>query len=229
MAGSGGWTLRKASSAPRFVDRLVLQRRRRGILDLTVHLAVDGRTSDRALGMLLPLAAASTSEGIRRDTGVVSWLHWPDLVTIEGRAVAKATVSVGQRKAAESRQVLMCITVSCFPEKPVSTAPLPPASLLEVLGVEVDLDLLRNKVLHAVNWYHAAWESGLHSKLAERMLPTIPWIGRKVEVAVDGAPALRGVVKGLDSYCRLLLDQGPGQKGGLIAIPPAAEAVRVVD
>ena len=75
MASASDWRVREGGSDLRFSDRLVVQGRRAGVLDLSVCLLADVKEAPGRFGLLRPLVAASTSEGIRRDTGIVSWLH----------------------------------------------------------------------------------------------------------------------------------------------------------
>jgi biotin-(acetyl-CoA carboxylase) ligase len=232
LSDSGDWRVRKGPSLRRFSDRLVVQGRRAGLLDLSVCLLAGGQTSHGMLGLLGPLAAASTSEGIRRDTGIVSWLHWPNLVTIDDRVVAKTSFSHAELPGSGGKtQVVMSVSVNCFsPYGPAGfPSALPSTSILQVLGVEIDVALLRDKVLHAVNWYYSEWERGMHRKITERMLPTIAWLGRDVEVSVAKGPPMRGRAKGLDDFGSLLLER-EGRKGGKTtsAIPPeSVEFVQV--
>ena len=77
--GFSGWRVRKGSSVKRFSDGLVLEGCERGVLELLVcRTLVLPPGADRA-GLLRPLVAACTSEGIRRDTGAITWLQWPKL------------------------------------------------------------------------------------------------------------------------------------------------------
>ncbi|HEV2390340.1 MAG TPA: hypothetical protein VGS04_06400 [Nitrososphaerales archaeon] len=219
MGDSIGWRVRRGSEIRTFSDRLVIQGRRPGVLDLSVCLLVSGQgnqASTGKLGFLGPLAAACTSEGIRRDTGIISWLHWPDLVTIEGRVVAKTSLSLAERGPDGSAKVVLRICVNCFAETPAMfpSSPLP-TSLFDALGVEIDLDLLRDKILHAVDWYFAEWERGMHRKLVDRIAPTISWLGGYVEVRTTDAKVLTGRAKGLDERGSLLLER----RGGTLTVP----------
>ncbi|MGH9920998.1 MAG: hypothetical protein ACRD6W_19285 [Nitrososphaerales archaeon] len=200
--------MRKGSTVGRFSDRLVVQGRRAGVLDLSVCLLATPEGEPRGLGLLRPLAAACTSEGIRRDTGIISWLHWPDLVTIDGRVVATASLSLAAPPGPDGKaEAVLRICVNCFAgnldEFPSA---LPSTSVLEALGVEIDVDLLRDKVLHALDWYFAEWERGMRRKLVERIEPTISWLGRKVEVRTSDAKVLVGRAEGLDDAGSLLLE-----------------------
>jgi biotin-(acetyl-CoA carboxylase) ligase len=232
LPDSDDWRIKRGSALWRFSDRLVVQGGRRGLLDLSVCVLADGRASPGTAGLLGPLVAASASEGIRRDTGVVSWLHWPNLVTIDDRVVAKTSLSMTEVQGSGGKtQVVMGILVNCFSSRPSSfPSALPCTSILDALGVEVDIALLRDKVLHALNWYHAEWERGMLRKLADRIRPTIAWLGRKVEVRAAGGPPLRGMARGLDDFGSLVLEQeGRGGRKTARAIhPEGVELVRVV-
>lgn len=227
MADSDEWRVRKGSGPRSFSDRLVVQGRRQGILELSVCLLADSKSTPGGLGVLRLLAAACASEGVRRDTGIVSWLHWPNLVTIDGRVVAKASLSLAAPDAAGKTQATIGISVNCSARNPsdFSTA-LPSTSILEALGVEIDVDLLRDKILHALYWYDAEWEGGMHRKLVERMRPTIAWLGQNVEVNTASGQLLRGRAKGLDDLGSLLLEQSRKTR----SIPPeGVELVREVN
>jgi biotin-(acetyl-CoA carboxylase) ligase len=229
LADFDGWRVRKASAVRGFSDRLVVQGVRSGMLDLSVCLLASGGAVRERLGLLRPLVAACTSEGIRRDTGIVSWLHWPDLVTIDGRVVAKTSISIAARPGLDGKaQVTLSISVNCFAGRRGDFhSALPSTSILDVLGVEIDLDLLRDKALHALNWYYAEWERGMQLKLAKRMQPTISWLGSRVEVRTAGGPALRGRAKAMDDLGSLLLEQDAGRKT-LVIRPETVELVRTV-
>ncbi len=229
LPDSVDWRVQKGSSLRRFSDRLVVQGRRAGILDLSVCLLASRPTSQGMLGLLIPLVAAATSEGIRRDTGIVSWLHWPNLVAIDGRVVAKTSLALTEARESGGRiQAVMSISVNCSSGRPTFfPSALPSTSILQALGVEVDLDLLRDKVIHAVNWYFAEWERGMRRKLADRMRPTIAWLGRDVEVTPSDGNPLRGRAKGLDDFGSLLLEQR-AREGGTKTCAIRPESVELV-
>lgn len=163
-----------------------------------------------SMGLLTPVAAASASEGIRRDTGAVSWFHWPNLVTLGGRVVARTSLSIGEpRSPGRGLRLTFRVSVNCSADVPAdSDSELGETSIRDVLGVEIDRDMLRDKVLHALDWYYAEWQRGAHQKLADRIEPTIPWLGREVEVATVGGEVLRGTARGLDRSGSLLLEEG---------------------
>jgi len=202
------------------------------VLDLSVCLLASGEGGPGRFGLLGPLAAACTSEGIRRDTGIISWLHWPDLVTIDGRVVATTSRSyVAPPEPDGSVRVVLRIRVNCFAGSPGEfPSAMPSTSIRDALGVEIDLDLLREKILHALDWYFAEWERGMHRKLMERMAPTISWLGRDVEVRTSDAKVLVGRAEGLDDDGSLLLAQrgGRGSSKTCVLAPESVELVRAV-
>ena len=202
------------------------------MLELSACRASSARTSTDGFPLLGPLAAACISQGIRRDTGIVSWLQWPNLVTIEGRIVAKTSLSVSSPHEPDGKaQIVFKMSVDCFADRPASLpSGLPTTSILDVLGVEIDADLLRDKILHALGWYYAEWERGMHRKLVDRMQPTIAWLGHEVEVRTADAEILKGRAMGLDDGGSLLLEQrgARGSRKTRVIPPDGVELVRAV-
>jgi biotin-(acetyl-CoA carboxylase) ligase len=226
------WRVRRSSGVKRFSDGLVFQEGSPGVLELSACRASSARTSAEGFRLLGPLAAACTSEGIRRDTGIVSWLQWPNLVTIEGRVVAKTSLSVSSTPEPDGKaRIVFKMSVDCFAERPASLpSGLPTTSILDVLGVEIDVDLLRDKILHALSWYYAEWERGMHRKLVDRMQPTISWVGHEVEVRTADAEIVKGIAVGLDDSGSLLLEQrgARGSRKTRVLPPEGVELVREV-
>lgn len=204
--GFSGWRVRKGSAVRRFSDGSVLEGCERGVLELLVCRELAAPALPHRAGLLWPIAAACTSEGIRRDTGAVSWLHWPNLVTFEGRVLARTWLSTTDQTPVGPRHFIFTIAVDCFARPPTALAEgLPATSILEVLGVEIDVRLLREKVLHALDWYLAEWEAGRYAALVKRIEPTISWLGRKVTVPTSDGEVLSGRAKGLDESGSLIL------------------------
>jgi len=218
------WSVRKGSALGRFSDGLVVQGGTSGLLHLWACRASSRRVPTPDFALLGPLAAACASEGVRRDTGIISWLHWPNLVTIDGRVVARTSLSLTQPPGPDFKaRVVFEVLVNCFAKRPASFPPgLQATSILEALGVEIDVDLLRDKVLHALDWYFAEWERGMHRKLVERIEPTISWLGSDVRVRTTDAKVLKGKAEGLDDRGSLLLER----RGGALAVQ--AESVELV-
>lgn|GEM_PF-1952818 len=227
-----GWRVRRGLAPMSFSDGLVVQGGPRGLLRLSACRAAGRPVTPGAFGLLGPLAAACTSEGIRRDTGIISWLHWPDLVTIDGRVVAKTSLSVTPPAGPGAKaQVVFGVSVNCFASRPPSfPSELRATSILDALGVEIDLDLLRDKVLHALDWYFAEWERGMQRKLVDRIRPTIAWVGREIEVRTVDSRVLKGTAEGLDDEGSLLLRRrdGKGSKETVTLSPESVELVRAV-
>lgn len=233
LTESANWRVRRGSAVRRFSDRLVVQGPRPEVLDLSVCLISTRGADSGTFGLFGLLAAACTSEGIRRDTGIVSWLHWPNLVTIGGRVVATTSLFCAAPSAPDAEtEVTLRIRVNCFGGRPSDfPSALPCTSILDVLGVEIDVDLLRDKVLHALDWYHAELERGMDRKLVDRIRPTVSWIGRPVEVRTADAGVLRGTAKRLDDHGSLVLEQRGGRSArrARVLAPENVELVRPVD
>jgi len=155
------------------------------------------------LSLLGPVVTAAASEGIRKGTGMVSWLHWPDLITIEGRAVGKTRVSASAGRTA----AVIEIVVNCFAptaEHALSSG-LRSTSILDALGVEVDMGLLRERIIDSLDWYSAEWERGVYAKLVARIQPSITWLGRKVKVKTTDGDVLYGAALELNETGSLML------------------------
>ena len=232
LGGFREWRVKRRSRAERFFDGLVLQGDLRGVLDLRAFRTVGYWSPQGAFGLLGPLVAACTSEGIRRDTGVVSWLHWPNLVTIDDKVVAETSVEVTppSRSRLQAR-VVLSMSVNCFAaDSARSMARSHETSIKEALGVEIDIDLLRDRILQALDWYYDEWERGKLRKLVERMQPTISWLGRDVEVTRPDGSVIRGRAKGLDDFGSLVLDtrDGQGRREYATLYPGSAVLVREV-
>lgn len=215
-----GWRVREEGKghSSRFADRLVVEGGTPGLLRLTICREFLRGLSVEELDFLGPLAGACTSEGIRRDTGLVSWLHWPNNVTVGGLVVARTSCDF-QGGGARSR-VVFSASVDCSSREGAPSQ----TSLLRVLGVELDRGMLRDKVLHAFQWYCDELERGMRQELLRRVAPTIPWLGGQVVVVlVDGGSA-RGRASGLDDEGRLLLVD---RRGGTLHL--RAGDVRLVE
>jgi hypothetical protein len=202
------WRVRRGSAVRRFSDGLVVQGGRRGLLRLWVCRAFSP-AAPGAFGLLGPLSAACASEGIRRDTGIISWLHWPNLVTIDGKVVANTSLYLTRpsRPGAKAHAVFE-VSVSCFGDSASMPTGLRSTSIAKVLGVEIDASLLREKILHALDWYLAEWERGMLSKLVQRIQPTISWLGQEVDVRTADGRVVKGKAVRLEEGGSLVLE-GP--------------------
>lgn len=216
------WRVRKNSRIKRFSNDQMLQAKIPGMLELTISVLARAH-SKREIEFLTPLATAATSEAIRKDTGIVCWIHWPDAVTIDGKVVAKAHLTLKPVPSTRSSRAVLSISVDCFAKTslPVSRL-LRTTSILEALGVEIDIDMLRDKILHALDWQLAEWERGMNRKLVDRIAPTIPWLGREIEVSMTNGTTSAGRAKGIDELGSLLLELHQRGRTETIALSPAA-------
>jgi BirA family transcriptional regulator, biotin operon repressor / biotin---[acetyl-CoA-carboxylase] ligase len=153
-----------------------------------------GDETDLFLGLV---AAFSASEGIRKDTGVISWVRWPNSVAIEGKTVA--TASAGVIRAKESNRVVIDFNINV--SRPVSEGA---TSLLEVVGVEVDRKILLDKVLESLAWMHAGWVNGMHPQVLRRVKSMTETLGSIISVPRDGR-RVAGVATDIDAKGRLVV------------------------
>lgn len=156
-----------------------------------------GDESELFLGLV---AAFSASEGIRKDTGVISWVRWPNLVAIDGKTVATARARVIRER--ESNRAILDFDINISrPSGGCAT------SLLEAVGVEVDGRILLDKVLESLAWMHAGWVNGMHPQILRRVKSMTETLGSDVSVSKDGG-RLPGVVTDIDGTGRLVVRVG---------------------
>jgi BirA family transcriptional regulator, biotin operon repressor / biotin---[acetyl-CoA-carboxylase] ligase len=213
------WRVSADSKLGLISNGMVLQRDSvRGKLDLSVCI-IPAAQPLRKMRLLGPTVTAAVSEAIRKDTGVISWLHWPNLVSIDGKIVGRTSSSSFSLPVApgdgEKSAVVMDLGVNCFasPAAEHISTQLPKTSLLEVLGVKVDVALLRERILQSITWYYAEWERGMDRKLIQRMEPTVSWIGKQVQVKTIRGTRLSGRATRLREDGSLLLRQEEPKEG----------------
>jgi len=175
-------------------------------------LSADLPGPSKNVGLLRPVAAAAVSEGVRKDTGVISWVSWPDLVTVDGSAVGKVRVSCTSKTSIAVR-----VNGHAPASQELLSACIPSTSILEVLGAEVDLELLSDRVMSALDWYAAELERGAYRKLVERIEPSIRWMGDSVTVRMKDGTQKAGRASGLEEGGSLLLR---GRGGRTLSISP---------
>ncbi len=150
------------------------------------------------LGLLAPIATFCASEGIRKDTGIITWLRWPDEV-VAGSEVA-ATTSFVQGKDADGRWAILNFRVNLGQASGVGST-----SLHELLGVDVDPEMLLSKILDSLSWMHSGWVKEMYPQILARISSMLENPGGRVVLEREGK-AVQGVVKGVDELGRLLVD-----------------------
>jgi biotin-(acetyl-CoA carboxylase) ligase len=152
--------------------------------------------------LLAIIAAFSASEGVRKDTGIISWVRWPNAVTIEGRVVASSSAAV--TRTAQGSWAQLDFRVNLLP-----TAKAGATSLYDELGVEVDSGILLEKILESLSWLHFGWSNGMHAQMLRRVVSMTETIGTKVLVRGRGAKAAGSVVD-IDALGRLTVQLAEG-------------------
>jgi biotin-(acetyl-CoA carboxylase) ligase len=155
--------------------------------------------------LLRLIIAFSTSDGIRKDTGIITWLRWPDKVVV-GRRLVAAT-SMARSSALHPRWVVLTSAIRTGRGKVEGES----ISLLEALGVEVDPDLLVQKVLESLSWMYYGLERGMNDHIVMRFRSMLDTIGRRVEISDHGAPRVGNVVD-VDEMGNLVVDFTTGRE-----------------
>ncbi len=153
---------------------------------------------DRPRGLLAIIATFCASEGIRKDTGIITWMRWPDEV-VAGRDMIAAT-SLVQGGGTNRPWVILNFRINLRdPPKAGST------SLHDLLGVDVDPEMLESKVLDSLSWMHSGWVKQMYPQILPRISSMLENAGGRV-VADRGGRAVSGVVRGVDEAGRLVVD-----------------------
>ena len=190
------WTIKhvsKESVAPSQSGRVIVLDGNPSTLDFRAT-AVCGEESPLFLTLV---AAFSASEGIRKDTGIISWVEWPGKVTIDGRTVGESSASVEERGDGKQKLAKMSFRVNLL-----HTNQRDSTSLYDCLGVEVDRELLLEKILESLSWMQFGWANGMHSQLLRRVRSMTETIGRNVSVRVNQGRE-QGKVVEVDQFGRL--------------------------
>jgi Biotin protein ligase C terminal domain len=211
------WTQRRTRADPaRRARELLSDRPRGGVVFFEEPPRDEGLlrfSAVAACGRETPLlmrliAAFSASEGIRKDTGIISWVRWPGEVTIRGLRVAASSACVTRRPGGGWAQLDFRVNIQ-HSGLPGST------SLYDELGVEVDRKLLLEKTLESLSWMHFGWSNGMHPQLLIRVRSMTETIGSRVRVRDRGQSSVGSAVD-VDTLGRLLvrLDDGRTRRLG---------------
>ncbi len=201
------WTIRRTSGSP--------GRDRGGASNVVILFDPRGESSclrfsahttcgDETPLLLGLIAAFSVSEGVRKDTGIISWVRWPNLVTIDGKTVGATSASVTRTGDRGRADLVFSVNIS-------AAEGVGETSLLDEIGVDVDRDLLMEKVLESLSWMQAGWSNDMHYQILRRVRSMTETIGSAV-VLKSGA---RGVVKEMDAKGRLIVHLSDGSTAAL--------------
>lgn len=130
---------------------------------------------------LLPLIGAlAVADGIKKDTGIVPFVRWPNDVTIHGKKVAGVIAEAGYKETMPSHLILG-LGVNCnFASQSLGEIAKYSTTLMDELGVSVDITILRDKVLQSFEHLYAEWGRGV--SLVSKKKDWISTIGKKIEV-----------------------------------------------
>jgi BirA family transcriptional regulator, biotin operon repressor / biotin---[acetyl-CoA-carboxylase] ligase len=147
--------------------------------------------------LLALIATFSLSEGIRKDTGIISWLRWPNVVSIEGKTIASCRAS--KRSLTGKNVVQFDLQVNLSRGHGIGEV-----SLLDLLGVEVDDTLLLEKILDSLSWMHSGWTNGMHPQILKRIKSMTETIGSKISVQGKTRTKM-GIATDIDDSGRLMI------------------------
>ncbi len=149
-------------------------------------------------GLLPIIATFCASEGTRKDTGMITWIRWPDEVVVGGLALAVTSVTRGASGSSPWAVLNFRFNLGSV-GIPGST------SLRALLGVDVDPDMLVGKVLDSLAWMHSGWVKGMTTQVLARITWMLESPGERVAVEVEGR-VVPGVARGVDEEGRLIVE-----------------------
>jgi BirA family transcriptional regulator, biotin operon repressor / biotin---[acetyl-CoA-carboxylase] ligase len=149
------------------------------------------------------LTGVAVAEGVRRATGLVCSLKWPNDVLVEGAKVAGILVERVERPAGAVAVVGVGVKdTTTADELPVATA----SSLLLATGHEVRREDLLVQVLAALGEGYDAWQAvagDAADGLRTAYLSLCATLGLPVRVALPDGRAVTGTASGVDTDGRL--------------------------
>jgi BirA family biotin operon repressor/biotin-[acetyl-CoA-carboxylase] ligase len=130
---------------------------------------------------LLPLVGAfAVADGIMKDTGLVPFVRWPNDVLLEGKKIA-GIIAESAYRGKNLSYAIVGIGINCNARADsLGEYSQFSTSLKEQLGVEVDLSILRDRVLDCFAPFYSEWERS--GKIVGRRKDWISTIGKKVEI-----------------------------------------------
>jgi biotin-(acetyl-CoA carboxylase) ligase len=214
----------------------------RGRLKFSVVLRVWEGSSIQLMRLIAPFSA---SEAIRKDTGIITWIRWPDSVVIGEKTVATATLAVVPTDkaavtttAGPSPQDLITYIILTFEidtrgrhadrrtkdggagEDGTTAA----TSLYDALGVEVDEGLLLDKALESLAWMHLGWRRGMNEQIVRRVKTMVTTVGMRVVVLDRKGRERPGYARDIDGTGRLVVELDDEGGGSRVAVGGGGEA-----
>lgn len=154
--------------------------------------------------LLRSISAFCISEGIRKDTGIITWIRWPDKIVADGAVIATADVAFGPGENTEWVVITARINNATVKEAEAT-------SFYDILGTEVDDQLLMVKVLESLDWMYYGFSREMHLHIMKRVRSMVETIGKRVEITRDGRSTV-GLVKDVDDKGRLVVEPDLGRK-----------------
>jgi BirA family transcriptional regulator, biotin operon repressor / biotin---[acetyl-CoA-carboxylase] ligase len=161
---------------------------------------------------LIPMIAAlAVVAGIREETGVDSWIRWPNDIVIDRKKVAGTIAEVDYRGARFSH-IVLGVGVNCnfLPEKLESFSP-DSTTLLAVLGKRVRIGQLRKRILDSLGPLYYAWDAeDDDTLLANRLAERLGTLGKRVTFETIEGKTMSGRAERLRSDGSLIVKGASG-------------------
>lgn len=157
------------------------------------------------------LTGVAVATAVRRVAGVHARLKWPNDVLVEERKLAGILVELVEGPSGPAAVVGVGLNVSTRADE----LPVPTATSLAAVGVDVDRSVLLAEVLRELGSTYDAWRavSGDASKgLSATYTELSATVGETVRVELPGGEQVTGKVRRIDAGGRLVVGSGPGTR-----------------
>lgn len=151
----------------------------------------------------LPLVTGlAVADGVRRATGLLAELKWPNDVLIDGRKVCGILAERVDGDQGPAAIIGMGINTTLAPDQ----LPVPTATSLAIAGAEVLPGEVAAGILAALGEWYTRWLSGadLRAEYANRCSS----VGRRVRVQLSASDSVTGEATGVDPDGCLLVATG---------------------
>jgi BirA family biotin operon repressor/biotin-[acetyl-CoA-carboxylase] ligase len=144
------------------------------------------------LPLLTLVGALAVIEGVRKDTGVVPRLRWPNDVTYEGKKLG-GVIAEASFTGQQISYVVLGFGVNCnFSARRLGSLRRKSTTLFDVLGVRIDLPILGEKILETFSHLYSLWVDSKDDMILSKVRLALSTVGKRVLIKTG-----RGTIKGL--------------------------------
>jgi len=134
--------------------------------------------------------------------GIVGRIKWPNDVLVDGRKIAGILSECRLNSFA-----LLGIGLNVNNEVPEDLRDAA-VSMAELLGKELDIDEVLQRLLKSLSYWYSLFKTGRHSEILGSVRARSSVLWREVTILEDGEVVLRGRAVGIDDSGALLVDTG---------------------